>query len=184
MSKIETLARFGLSIVEVMATSIARGVQPLQYRRFPMWHYNGEDDASRCGRKGPDTSAALTKILVELYKGEKEEFSRINCRDGFSMYNPPSWVSSNPTTLLILLPKLVPMDINLSICNRNGEKSPRSLRALPHSHRTLTGTSTPDSKRIQIYLWTSRTGCFTRQAMMARKWLLSPTITVFFPPHM
>ena len=46
LSKIRTLAQSGLSIVEVMATSIVRGVQPLQYRGLPMWHYNGEDDAS------------------------------------------------------------------------------------------------------------------------------------------
>ena len=70
-----------------------------------MWHYNGEDDASRCGRKGPDSPAALVKILAELYKGEKEEFTRLKRRDGFSMYNPPSWVSSNPTTLLNPLPE-------------------------------------------------------------------------------
>ena len=63
MSKIKMLAESGLSIVEVMATSIVRGVQPLQYRGLPMWHYNGEDDASRCGRKGPDTPAALAKII-------------------------------------------------------------------------------------------------------------------------
>ena len=77
-----------------------------------MWHYNGEDDASFCGRKGPDTPAALAKILAELYKGELEEFTRIKRRDGFSMYNPPSWVSSNPTTLLNLLPESLSMDIN------------------------------------------------------------------------
>ena len=71
-----------------MATSIVRGVQPLQYRGLPMWHYNGEDDASRCGRKGPDTPAALAKILAKLYKGEKEEFTHIKRRDGFFMYNP------------------------------------------------------------------------------------------------
>ena len=74
MSKIKTLAQSGLSIVEVMASSIVRGVQPLQYRGLPMRHYNGEDDASRCGRKGPNTPAALAKILAELFKGEKEEF--------------------------------------------------------------------------------------------------------------
>ena len=49
MEKIRTLAQSGLSIIEVMATSIARGVQPLQFRGLPMWHYNEEDDASRCG---------------------------------------------------------------------------------------------------------------------------------------
>ena len=88
MGKIRTLAQSGLSIIEVMATSIARGVQPLQFRGLPMWHYNGEDDASRCGRKGPDTPAALAAILFDLYEGEKEEFTHLNCREGFSMYNP------------------------------------------------------------------------------------------------
>ena len=77
MSKIKMLAQSGLSIVEVMATSIVRGVHPLQYRRLPMWHYNGEDDASRCGRKGLITPAALVKMLAELYKGEEEEFGRL-----------------------------------------------------------------------------------------------------------
>ena len=100
MSKIKKLAQSGLSIVKVMATSIVRGVQPLQYRGLPMWHYNGEDDASRCGRKGLDTPAALAKILVELFKGEDEEFLRIKRRDGFSMYIPPSWVSPHPSALL------------------------------------------------------------------------------------
>ena len=104
MGKIKTLAQSGLTIVEVMATSIVRGVQPLQYRGLPMWHYNGEDDASRCGRKGPDTPAALAKILAELFKGEEEEFLRIKRRDGYSMYDPPSWVSLNPSVSLIPLP--------------------------------------------------------------------------------
>ena len=58
-----------------------------------MWRFNGEDDATRCGRKGPDSVAALAKILSKLLKGEEEEFTRIKPRDGFSMYNPPSWVS-------------------------------------------------------------------------------------------
>ena len=71
LGEIKTLAQSGLTMVEVMATSITRGVQPLQYRGLPMWHYNGEDDASRCGRKGPDTPAALAKILAELFKGEE-----------------------------------------------------------------------------------------------------------------
>ena len=87
-----------------MATSIVRGVQPLQYRGLPMWHYNGQDDAFRCGRKGPDTPAALAKILAELFKGEEEEFLCIKCRDGYSMCNPPSWVSLNPSVSLISLP--------------------------------------------------------------------------------
>ena len=58
-----------------------------------MWHYNGEDDATRCRRNGPDSAAALARILSDLYKGEEEEFLHIKPRDGFSMYNPPSWAS-------------------------------------------------------------------------------------------
>ena len=61
-----------------------------------MWRFNGEDDATRCGRKGPDNAAALAKNLSELFKGEEEEFIRIKPRDGFSMYNPPRWVSYIP----------------------------------------------------------------------------------------
>ena len=58
-----------------------------------MWCFNGEDDATRCECKGPDNAAALAKILSELFKGEEEEFIHIKPRGGFSMYNPPSWVS-------------------------------------------------------------------------------------------
>src|SRR3954462_442356 len=93
MGRIKMLAKSGLTIIEVMSICIMRGVQPLQYRGQPMWHFNGEDDATHCGRKGPDSVAALAKILFGLYKGEEEEFLRIKPRDGFSMYNPPSWVS-------------------------------------------------------------------------------------------
>ena len=51
------------------------------------------DDASHYKREGPDTPAALAAILADLYKGEKEEFTCLNCREGFSMYNPIEWVS-------------------------------------------------------------------------------------------
>ena len=68
-----------------------------------MWHYNGEDDASRFGRKGPKTPAAPAKILDELYKGEKEEFTRLQYRYKFSMYNPPSRASFISTILLLSL---------------------------------------------------------------------------------
>ena len=93
MGRIKLLAKSGLTIVKVMAICIMRGVQPLQYRGKPMWHYNEEDDATRCGRKGPDSTTALARILSDLYKGEEEEFLRIKTRDRFSMYNPPEWVS-------------------------------------------------------------------------------------------
>ena len=60
-----------------------------------MWDFNGEDDATRCGHKGLESAAALINILSALYKGEEEEFLRVNPRGGFSMYNPPSWVSEH-----------------------------------------------------------------------------------------
>mgnify|MGYP005837559567 CR=1 FL=1 len=93
MSRIQTLAKSGLTIIEVMSICIVRGVQPLQYRGQPMWHFNGEDNATRYGHKGADSIAALAKILYDLYKGEEEEFIHIKPRDGFSTYNPPNWVS-------------------------------------------------------------------------------------------
>ena len=91
MDRIKTLAKSGLTKIEVMSICIMRGVQPLKYRGKPMWHFNGEGDATRCGRKGPDSVAALVKILSSLYKGEEEEFLRVNPQGGFSMYNPPSF---------------------------------------------------------------------------------------------
>ena len=95
MSRIRLLAHSGLTMIEVMATCIMWGVQPLQYRGHPMWDFNGEDDATRCGRKGPDSAATLMNILSALYKGEEEEFLRVNPQGGFSMYDPRSWVSGH-----------------------------------------------------------------------------------------
>ena len=60
-----------------------------------MWDFNGEDDATRYGRKGLDLVLALLTILSTLYKGEEEEFLRVNPQGGFSMCNPPSWVSGH-----------------------------------------------------------------------------------------
>ena len=54
------------------------GGAALQYRGHPMWDFNGEDDATRCSRKGPESAAALIKILSALYKGEEEEFLHVN----------------------------------------------------------------------------------------------------------
>ena len=101
MGRIQTLAKSGLTIIEVMSICIMRGLQPLHYRGQPMWHFNGEDDATRYGRKGPDSATALAKILSDLYKGEEEEFIGIKPRDGFSMYNPPSWVSRHSSPRFI-----------------------------------------------------------------------------------
>ena len=106
MSRIKELTQSELTVIEVMAISIARGVQPLQYRGLPLWQYNVEDDASCCGRKGPDTPAALAKILAELFKGEEMEFLRIKLRDGYSMYNPPSWVRPGPSVFTPSISKL------------------------------------------------------------------------------
>ena len=99
MSRIKELTQSGLIVIKVMAISIARGVQSLEHTGLPMWQYNGEDDASRCGRKGLDTPTVLAKILAELFKGEEKEFLRIKLRDGYSMYNPPSWVRPDPSIL-------------------------------------------------------------------------------------
>ena len=89
------MAHSGLTMIGVMATCIMRGVQPLQYRGHPMWDFNGEDDATRHGRKGPDSTEDLVEILSSLYKGENEDFLRTNPLNGFSMINPRGWASEH-----------------------------------------------------------------------------------------
>ena len=102
-----------------------------------MWHFNGVDDATRYGRKGLDTYAALAKILSELYKGEEEEFIHIKPRGGFSMYNPPSWVSSR---LFHQLPELFFININPSFIigmaeGHQGDPQPRTTARGPQPVR-------------------------------------------------
>ena len=75
MNRIRLLAHSGLPMIKVMAICITRGVQPLQYRGHPMWDFNGEDDATWCGRKGPESVAALIKILSALYKEKRRNSS-------------------------------------------------------------------------------------------------------------
>ena len=54
----------------------------------PMWHYNGEDDATCCGRKGPDSATALARILSDLNKGGKKNSFILNRRMGFLCTTP------------------------------------------------------------------------------------------------
>ena len=71
-----------------------------------MWDFNGEDDTTRYGRKGPDSTAALIKTLSALYKGEEEDFLCVDPKGGFSMYNPPSWVSDHILPIRFISPLL------------------------------------------------------------------------------
>jgi len=93
VSKVRLLAHSGLSIIEVMAIAIKRCIQPLQSRVGPLWNYNREDDASRYRQKGADGQATLAAALADLYKGEEEDFMRVNCQEAYSMYTPIEWVS-------------------------------------------------------------------------------------------
>ena len=52
-----------------------------------------EDDTSLYTEKGPDDQATLASTLMDLYKGEEEDFARLQCQYDFSMYNPVDWVS-------------------------------------------------------------------------------------------
>ena len=93
-------------MIGVMAACIMRGVQPLQYRGHPMWDFNEEDDTTHYGRKEPESAAALIKTLSALYKGEEEDFLCVNPKGGFSMYNPPSWVSGHVLPIRFISPLL------------------------------------------------------------------------------
>ena len=58
-----------------------------------MWDFNGDDDATHHGHKGPGSADHLVRILSGLYKGQKEDSLCTNPLNGFSMNNPRSWVS-------------------------------------------------------------------------------------------
>lgn len=87
-TKIRLLAHSKLTMIEVMAVAITRCVQPLQQRGHPLWCYNGTSDATRYKRQGPHDKAAMAKILVDLFKGEVEDFAQLSIREGCSGYNP------------------------------------------------------------------------------------------------
>lgn len=89
VNKVRLLTHFGFSIVEVLAIVIKRCIQLLQSRVNPLWNYKREDDASCYRKEGPDSQAALAAMLTDHYKGEEEDFLRLNCQDGLSMYNIP-----------------------------------------------------------------------------------------------
>ena len=71
-----------------------------------MWDFNREDDTTRYGRKGPDSAVALIKTLSALYKGEEEDFLRVDPKGGFSKYNPPNWVSGHILPIRFISPLL------------------------------------------------------------------------------
>src|SRR4051812_13619369 len=94
-----------------------------------MLNYNGEDDASRCLRKVPDNFAALATILVDLYKGEKEDFTRLKCRESSSMYNPIDWVSFFIIGLTQPFSRVMLVEFNPATFNSSGENSSRGSTA-------------------------------------------------------
>ena len=135
MGRIRLLAHSGLTMIGVMATCIMRGVQPLQYRGHPMWDFNGENDATRHGRKGPGSVADLVKIMSGLYKGEKEDFLRASPLNGFSMNNPRSWVSGR-LSIRSIFPKL-----SVSLCDFDAGTAPgRRGHTQPDSTTRGSGT--------------------------------------------
>ena len=95
-AQVRWLAHNGLTVIDVMAAAIARCVQPLQQRMYPLWCYNKEDDATRYTRTRPADQAVMAAILADLFKGEEQEFARLRPKEGFLSYKPIEMVS--PTT--------------------------------------------------------------------------------------
>jgi hypothetical protein len=85
-AQVRLLAHNGLTIIDVMATMIARCIHPLQQRVHPLWRYNGENDSTRYIRKGPADQKAMAAVLAGLFKGEEQEFARLKPKEGFSSY--------------------------------------------------------------------------------------------------
>src|SRR3954469_21936441 len=114
-----------------------------------MWDFNGEDDATRHSRKGPDSAAALIKILSALYKGEEEEFLRVNPQGGFTMYNPPNWVSGH----FYLSTCFVFPLYSLTTLTQELRQAVKEINSPLHNPRIQDGPSIRPSKRIRTYLW-------------------------------
>jgi hypothetical protein len=87
-AQVTCLADNRLTIINVMAIAILRGVQPLQQRTHPLWRYNGIDDATQSMKKGFKDQAATTAALAGIYKGEKDDFAQQKIIEGFSYYQP------------------------------------------------------------------------------------------------
>ena len=109
MGRIKTLAKSGLTIIEVMSICIMRGVQPLQYRGKPMWHFNGEDDATRCSRKGPDSATEIYTLSLHdalPISPERRESPDLYGRSGWHrlLHLSATWIS--PDIEVAALPAL------------------------------------------------------------------------------
>jgi hypothetical protein len=92
-TQVRLLVHSKLTIIDVMTAVIARCVQPLQQRTHPLWRYNGTNDTTRSQRQGPANQAAMAAILADHFKGEKEDFTQLSAKEGYSSHNPIEWVS-------------------------------------------------------------------------------------------
>jgi hypothetical protein len=78
-------------MVDVVATFIARRVQPLQQRFHPLWEYNGDSDSTRVIAEDFANQKALTAMLADLFKGEESEFAASSLETASPASSPYEW---------------------------------------------------------------------------------------------
>lgn len=87
-TQITCLGHNMLTLVNVMAVALARGVQPLQQCVHPLWKYNGTDDSTRAVWRDFENHDVLGMALEGLFKGEKADLIKEPMFDSFASYRP------------------------------------------------------------------------------------------------
>ena len=169
-AQVTCLAHNKLTLINVMAVAIARGIQPLQQRVHPMWEYNGTDDSTRAIRCGFEDRQALGLALETMFKGEKADLIKEPMYDGFSCYKPIEAVSCFIRGFIFLNKVYIFLISFSTYLNRAGKGGLRRW-ILPLLNRSsIPAKTTSACPRTPIPTSSSEMGSFIRRVLMAPKW--------------
>lgn len=87
-AQVTILSHHGLTLANVMAGALARGIQLLQHRIQPMWEFNRTDDLT-CALQGEfHNGQIVATMLASMFKVEEANFLKEPMFDGFPASNP------------------------------------------------------------------------------------------------
>lgn len=86
--KVARLRHNGLTLANVMAVALLRGIQHLQQHAHPMWEFNGIHDSTRAIIGRFHEGLALKDMLALMFKGEVSDFLKEPRINDFSTSKP------------------------------------------------------------------------------------------------